>query len=158
MTTETIESRRTHEIISYDPATGEEIGRAPLNAPKEVHSAVSRARAAQPAWTSLSFRDRARIVLRARKIVLAELDEIAKLISRETGKPAAEAISMEMAPSLDLMHYFARHTARLLQPRKIDIGQYGFMGRSSQIIYKPLVAIGIISPSNSPCTTPLPHF
>jgi succinate-semialdehyde dehydrogenase/glutarate-semialdehyde dehydrogenase len=62
---------------------------------------------------------------------------------------------MEMAPSLDLMHYFARHTARLLQPRKIDIGQYGFMGRSSQIIYKPLGVIGIISPWNFPWATPL---
>ena len=145
----------TAEIISYNPATGEEIGRAPLNTPEEVRSAVGRARAAQPAWASLSFRDRAHIVLQARKIVLAELDEIGKLISRETGKPAAEALSMEIVPGLDLMHYFARHTARLLQPNRIDIGQYGFMGRSSQVIYKPLGVIGIISPWNFPWATPL---
>jgi acyl-CoA reductase-like NAD-dependent aldehyde dehydrogenase len=148
-------STQTREIISYDPATGEEIGRAPLNTPEEVRSAVSRARAAQPPWASLSFRDRAHVVLQARKIVLAELDDIGKLISRETGKPAAEALSMEIVPGLDLMHYFARHTARLLKPHKIDIGQYGFMGRSSQVIYKPLGVIGIISPWNFPWATPL---
>ena len=148
-------STQNREIVSYDPATGEEIGRATLNTPDEVRSAVSRARAAQPSWASLSFRDRAHVVLQARKIVLAELDEIGKLISRETGKPAPEALSMEVVPGLDLMHYFARDTARLLQPHKIDIGQYGFMGRSSQVIYKPLGVIGIISPWNFPWATPL---
>src|SRR5438552_3452050 len=121
----------------------------------EVLSALNRAQAAQPAWASLSFRDRARVVLQARKIVLAELDEIGTLISRETGKPSAEALSMEIVPGLDLMHYFARHTARLLQPHKIDIGQYWLMGRSSQVVYKPLGVIGIISPWNFPWATPL---
>src|SRR5258708_20865110 len=62
---------------------------------------------------------------------------------------------MEIVPGLDLMHYFAWHTARLLRPRRIDIGQYGFMGRSSQVIYKPLGVIGIISPWNFPWATPL---
>jgi succinate-semialdehyde dehydrogenase/glutarate-semialdehyde dehydrogenase len=146
---------QTRELISYDPATGEEIGRAALCSEDEVRSAVRRARAAQGPWSSLSFRQRAGFVLRARKIVLAELDEIGKLISRETGKPVAEAISMEIVPTLDLMHYFARHTPRLLQPQKIDIGHYGLMGRSSQVIYKPLGVVGIISPWNFPWATPL---
>ena len=39
--------------------------------------------------------------------MLAERDEIARLVSRETGKPVAEAISMEIVPTLDAMHYFA---------------------------------------------------
>ena len=83
------------EIISYDPATGEEIGRAPLTSAQQVKEAVKQARAAQPAWASLSYRERGRIILKARLIVLEEIDEIATLISRETGKPVAEAISME---------------------------------------------------------------
>ena len=76
----------------------------------EVAAAVERARQAQTAWSELSFRARARFVLRAREIVLAEVDEIASLVSRETGKPPAEATSMEIVPTLDLMHYFARNT------------------------------------------------
>jgi succinate-semialdehyde dehydrogenase/glutarate-semialdehyde dehydrogenase len=155
MSTETFESTQIREIISYDPATGEEIGRAALAGAAEVRSALARARAAQAAWADISFRERARIILQARKIVLAQLDEIGTLISRETGKPVAEAISMEIVPTLDLMHYFARHTSRLLQPQKIDIGQYGLMGRSSQIVYKPLGVVGIISPWNFPWATPL---
>src|SRR3954469_6723902 len=117
------------EIISYDPATGEEIGRVPQTTAAEIRIAIKQAREAQSVWAKLGFRERARVILKARAIVLEEIDEIAMLISRETGKPVAEAISMEVVPTLDLMHYFAHSTAKLLRPQKINIGQYGLMGR-----------------------------
>src|SRR5882762_3710228 len=157
MSTQTLPTplAQTNEIVSYDPATGAEIGRAPLTSSAEVVSAVKRARDAQSAWANLTFAERGRVIMRARKIVLNEIDEIATLISRETGKPLAEAISMEVVTTLDLMQYFARQTAKLLRPQKIDIGQYGFMGRTSRVVYKPLGVVGIISPWNFPWATPL---
>jgi len=142
-------------LISIDPSTGEEIGRAPLLDADDVNAAVSRARAAQPAWAKLSYRDRARFILRAREVVLDQLEEIAKLISRETGKPVTEAIAMEIVPTLDLMQYFADHTKQLLKRKRISLGQYNFMARSSYIVYKPLGVVGIISPWNFPWATPL---
>ncbi len=142
------------EIVSFDPGTGEEIGRAPLASPEEVKAAVERARAAQPIWANSPFRERRRVILRARQILLDERDEIARLISRETGKPEAEALSMEIVPTLDAMHYFAHNAAYLLEPQKIDVGQYGLMGRSSRIVFKPRGVIGIISPWNFPLATP----
>ncbi|HEX6731416.1 MAG TPA: aldehyde dehydrogenase family protein [Pyrinomonadaceae bacterium] len=155
MSTQTLMSAPAPEVISYDPATGEEIGHVPLKTATEVREAVNSARSAQPRWANLSFRDRAKIILRAREIVLDQLDDIARLISRETGKPIAEAISMEIVPGLDLMYYFARQTSELLRSQPIDIGQYGLMGRSSKIVYKPLGVVGIISPWNFPWATPL---
>jgi len=86
--------------------------------------------------------------------MLAARDELALLVSQETGKPIAEAISMEIVPTLDTMHYFARASEDLLRPQKIDIGQYGLMGRSSRLVFKPLGVIGIISPWNFPLATP----
>ena len=62
---------------------------------------------------------------------------------------------MEVVPTLDLMYYFSHNTARLLRRQKIDIGQYGLMGRSSYLVYKPLGVAGIISPWNFPWATPL---
>lgn len=143
------------EIVSVNPATGRENGRVPLMNAGDVAAAVKRARQAQQAWAQLSYRARAEFVLRAREIVLAQVDEIALLISRETGKPPAEATSMEIVPTLDLMHYFGRNTERLLMRQKIDIGQYDLMGRSSYLVYKPLGVAGIISPWNFPWATPL---
>lgn len=155
MSTQTLSQPQTREIISVDPSTGEEIGRAPLMDETDVAAAVNRARAAQGAWAKLSYRERARFILRARAIVLVQIEDIAKLISRETGKPTSEAISMEIVPTLDLMHYFAHHTHRLLARSKISLGQYNFMARSSYIVYKPLGVAGIISPWNFPWATPL---
>jgi acyl-CoA reductase-like NAD-dependent aldehyde dehydrogenase len=147
-------SQRASEIVSYDPATGAEIGRAPLASTEEVHEAVKRARIAQPAWAALSFGERKRVILQARKFLLDERDEMALLISRETGKPVTEALSMEIVPTLDAMHYFAHASEQLLSPEKIDIGQYGMMGRSSRLVFRPLGVIGIISPWNFPLATP----
>ncbi|HWW75254.1 MAG TPA: aldehyde dehydrogenase family protein [Pyrinomonadaceae bacterium] len=143
------------EIISYDPSTGEEVGRVPLRSADEVAAAVARARSARKNWGALPFRERADVVMRARALVLEEMDEIAALISRESGKPAAEAIAMEVVPALDLMQFFARKSGRMLRPEKIDIGLYRFLGRSSFIEYRPLGVVGIISPWNFPWATPL---
>lgn len=155
--TETIDARSetAREVISYDPATGEELGRAPLRSSEEVRAAVERARAAQKSWAALSFRERGAYILRAREIALAEMDEIAHLISRETGKPAAEALSMEIVPTLDLMRFFARRAERMLRPEKIDIGLYGLLGRASHIEYRPLGVVGVIAPWNFPWAIPL---
>ncbi|MGB8507605.1 MAG: aldehyde dehydrogenase family protein, partial [Pyrinomonadaceae bacterium] len=143
------------EIISRDPATGEELGRVPVRTMDEVAAAVSRARAAQKRWGALSFRERGEVVMRAREIVLREMDEIAELISRETGKPVVEAVSMELTPTLDLMRYFAKTAARMLKPERLDIGLYALMGRTSRIVYRPMGVIGIISPWNFPWAIPL---
>ena len=155
VSTQTLPQTQTHEIISYDPSTGDEIGRAPLMNASDVAAAVNKARAAQPAWGRLSYQSRAQFILRARELVLEQLEEIAKLISRETGKPATEAISMEIVPTLDLMHYFAENAEDLLDQRRIGLGQYNLMGRSSYVVYKPLGVVGIISPWNFPWATPL---
>lgn len=155
MSTQSLPSTQPREIVCINPATGEVNGRVPLLSASDVTAAVQRARHAQPAWSKLSYRARAEVILRAREIVLAQVDEIAGLISRETGKPPAEATSMEVVPTLDLMYYFAHNTEKLLRRQKIDIGQYGLMGRSSYLVYKPLGVVGIISPWNFPWATPL---
>ena len=143
------------EVVSYNPATGEEVGRVPLGSEADVRGALARARAAQDEWRRLSFRARGEVVMLARAHVLAEMDEIASLVSREMGKPAAEAISMEVLPTLDLMQFFARRSARLLKNERIDIGLYRLLGRSSRIEYRPLGVVGIISPWNFPWAIPL---
>ncbi|HEY0078133.1 MAG TPA: aldehyde dehydrogenase family protein [Pyrinomonadaceae bacterium] len=159
MTTEVLHEATTEkhsrEILSRDPATGEELGRVRLCSAEDVRGALARARAAQKQWGALSYAERGRVVMRARAIVLEELDAIAELIARESGKPVAEAISMELTPTLDLMQFFARRTARLLRDEKIDIGLYGLLGRTSRIHYRPHGVVGIISPWNFPWATPL---
>lgn len=142
-------------LVSRDPATGDEIGRVPVTAPLVVTEAFGRAREAFASWRETSFDNRRRLVLAARDVILADLDGIAHLISKESGKPFGEAISMEIAPVLDLMQYFARRTEKMLRPKRISIGLYALMGRSSKIVYHPLGVVAIIPAWNYPFSIPL---
>ena len=146
---------KENEIISYNPATGEEVGRVAVTSAEEVNQAVEKSRQAFQVWRKTSFAERRQIVMRAREVILAKMDEIARLISDESGKPVAEALSMEISPVLDLMQYFAKNTEKLLKPRKIGIGLYGLLGRSSKIVYQPLGVVGIIPAWNYPFSIPL---
>ncbi len=85
------------EIVSHNPATGEEVGRVPINSADEVNSVVDRSRQAFESWRQTSFAERRRLVMAAREVILSDIDGIAHLISRESGKPFGEAISMEIA-------------------------------------------------------------
>ena len=143
------------EIISYNPATGEELGRVRSTDEAEVAAALVQARAAFNSWRQTDFATRRRLIMRAREVILGDLDAIARLISDETGKPVAEAVASEIAPVLDLMQYFARNAEKMLRPRRISIGVFGLLGRSSKIVYHPLGVVGIIPAWNYPFTIPL---
>jgi len=144
-----------NELISTNPATGEEVGRVRIATPDEVRDAVSRAREAFAEWKRTPFIERRQLVMKAREVILSELDEIAHLISDESGKPFGEAIAMEIAPVLDLMQYFARKAEKMLRPKRIGIGLYALMGRSSKIVYHPLGVVGVIPAWNYPFSIPL---
>ena len=146
---------QTNEIISYNPATGEEFGRVMETSAVEVKIAVENGRKAFQTWRKTSFAERKKFVMKAREIILAEMDEIALLISNESGKPIAESLSMEIAPVLDLMQFFAKKSEKILKPRKINIGLYATLGRTSKIVYQPLGVVGIIPAWNYPFSIPL---
>ena len=143
------------QIVSFNPATNEIVGRVANNDRAAVFAAVENARFAQKDWRKLNFNERAKFVLTAREILLDEMESVAKLISAEMGKPVAEAIAMEIAPVLDLMQYFARNTAKLLKPEAVDVGLVKWFGRASKIVYQPIGVVGIISPWNYPLAIPL---
>jgi acyl-CoA reductase-like NAD-dependent aldehyde dehydrogenase len=143
------------QIVSYNPATGNEVGRVPQTSNDEVRSAVARAREAFHLWKKTSFAQRRALIMKAREVILSELDQTAHLISAESGKPFGEAIAMELAPVLDLMQYFARRTERILKPRRIGIGLYSTMGRYSKIVYHPLGVVAVIPAWNYPFSIPL---
>jgi acyl-CoA reductase-like NAD-dependent aldehyde dehydrogenase len=106
----------TDDLVSYNPATGGEVGRVAPTSDADVKAAVEQSRKAFHLWKSTSFGERRELVMKAREVILSEMDEIAHLISSESGKPFGEAIAMEIAPVLDLMQYFARRAERMLKP------------------------------------------
>src|SRR5690606_10262488 len=81
-----------HELAVIAPATGEALGRVPALDAAAVRSLVERARAAQPAWSALSVRRRARVLDAYRRVLAAHAEELADLSCREAGKLRFEVV------------------------------------------------------------------
>lgn len=72
---------------SFDPSTGEEIWSGASATKGDVEDAVSAARNAFEAWALTSLETRIAVMERYRDIIKRDADDLARLISRETGKP-----------------------------------------------------------------------
>jgi acyl-CoA reductase-like NAD-dependent aldehyde dehydrogenase len=153
MTAKLTPDARASEIVSINPATLEELGRFMVASPVEVNAAVARARAAQAAWAALSFRNRARYILKARRALYDAKEEIIKTISAETGKPPFEALANEVFPIADLMSHYAARAERILRDERFSLAV--FRNKRSLIAYQPLGVVAIISPWNFPFSIPV---
>ena len=78
------------ELVSTDPSTGEEVWRGPIASDMDVDRAVMAARRAQPDWEAQSLAERREILQRYQNAVRDRMDDMARMISRETGKPLWE--------------------------------------------------------------------
>ncbi|MDQ1131324.1 aldehyde dehydrogenase family protein [Microbacterium sp. SORGH_AS_0888] len=70
-----------------DAATREVIGHAPVHTTEDLDRAIAAARAAQPAWAALGHAERSRILRAIADDIEAEAEDLARLLSREQGKP-----------------------------------------------------------------------
>ncbi len=71
----------------HNPATGELIGRVPVNTTADVDAAIDRAEAAQPAWAALSDDERIGYLNKIADAIEENAEALAELLSREQGKP-----------------------------------------------------------------------
>ena len=112
-------STQSNELISYNPATGAEVGRVAISFAEEVKAASTLTGRLSRSGDKHHSRSVAALVMRAREVILAEIRRRSRiLISDESGKPFGEAISMEIAPVLDLMQYFRPERGKAAQAAK----------------------------------------
>ncbi len=138
-----------------DPATGAVWEETPLTPPAEVQSIVERARRAQPTWASRPYAERQAAISRFSRLFFARRQEIAALVSRENGKPLAEALLIDVAVTLDLVKYYLHHAGRFLAPRPVRHANVALFGKSGKIYLEPLGVIGVIAPWNYPLLLPM---
>ncbi|MGN6610541.1 MAG: aldehyde dehydrogenase family protein [Angustibacter sp.] len=94
-------------LVSRNPATGQVIGRFPRGAAVDVRRAVEAARRALPAWRSAKPVVREAAFLAAADDVQERADELARLLSSETGNALRTQARPEIASVVDLLRYFA---------------------------------------------------
>ncbi|RPK56121.1 Succinate-semialdehyde dehydrogenase [NADP(+)] GabD [Streptomyces sp. ADI96-02] len=124
-----------------DPATGDAFDTAPDQQPHELDAAVDRARAAWPGWRA-DPSARAAALLAAADAVEAAGPDLAPLLTREQGKPLAEA-SAEVARTAARLRYFADFD---LSPRPITDGR----PVRSEVRWRSLGPVAAVVPWNFP--------
>jgi succinate-semialdehyde dehydrogenase/glutarate-semialdehyde dehydrogenase len=142
------------EIVSYNPATLEELGRVKVTPPEDLDGIVAEAAAAQRRWAERSPADRARVIGRAADYLLANGERYAELITKENGKTIVESTYIEVLGILDTFRYVERHAAKVLAPERIPTPQLFFKNKRHFFVYEPIGVVGIIAPWNYPFLIP----
>ena len=93
------------KIVPVNPATGEILRELECAGEGEVEAAVARARAAQAAWADLGLRHRIAVMREFQAKLFARKSEVAAAITREVGKPLAEALVTEVLVVLDAARF-----------------------------------------------------
>ena len=88
--------------------------------------------------------------MRAHEVLLEEADDIAQLIEREQGKPAAEAHLVEVFPSLESLKHLALHAEDVLRDDVLETQVLLFAHKGARLTYAPLGVVLAITPWNYP--------
>lgn len=95
-----------------NPATGETLAEVPSAAAEETNAAIAAAARALPAWRGKLAKERAQVLRRWSELMLEHRDALASLLSREQGKPLAEAKG-EVAYAASFLEWFAEEARRV---------------------------------------------
>lgn len=105
-----IDSARRFAVT--DPATNAELARVPALEPMHAQLAIDAADAAWPAWRARTAKERAAILRRWFDLLVANADDLARLMTAEQGKPLAEAKG-EVLYGASFVEWFAEEAKRV---------------------------------------------
>ncbi|MFE3389284.1 CoA-acylating methylmalonate-semialdehyde dehydrogenase [Streptomyces anulatus] len=134
----------------YDPNTGAVQARVPLAGRPDTEAAIADAEKAQREWGQWNPQRRARVLLRFLRLVDAERDSLARLLSAEHGKTVADAHG-DLQRGLEVVE-FAAGIPHLLKGEFTDNAGTGIDVHS---LRGPLGVVAGITPFNFPAMIPL---
>ena len=95
-----------------NPATGEVLGQVPDMGAAETRRAIEAAKAAWPGWRHKTAKERANLLRKWHDLMMANLDDLARLMTAEQGKPLAESKG-EIGYAASFIEWFAEEGKRV---------------------------------------------
>ncbi|WP_322061446.1 NAD-dependent succinate-semialdehyde dehydrogenase [Paraburkholderia sp. J63] len=95
-----------------NPSTGERIASVPNMGAPEARAAIEAANRAFPAWRATTAKERARLLRKWFELIMANQEALAELMTREQGKPVAEARG-EIAYAASFIEWFGEQAKRI---------------------------------------------
>ncbi len=141
------------ELESFSPLDGARLGSVATVAPDQVQAVVDDVASVQPFWAQLPLSDRARYMRRAGQAIIDGLEDLAKLLSREQGKPINESYVMELLPTIDSLRWLAEAGPGILEDERIPLPVF-IKQKRARFTFEPLGVVGVIAPWNYPWSIP----
>jgi len=144
---EWVDSTSGGTFETLNPATGEVITAVAAADPADVDRAVQAARAAftTGAWSRMSGRDRARLLLKLADLIEARAEELARLETLDNGKPLRESQTVDLPLTIGCYRYYAGWADKI-QGKTIPVNGPFFCYTR----HEPVGVVGQIIPWNFP--------
>ncbi len=128
-----------------NPADDSTLGSAPSLGKAETRRAIAAAEAAWPAWRAKTAKQRAAILGRWHRLMVANADDLAAIMTAEQGKPLAEAKG-EVVYAASFIEWFAEEGKRIYG----DTIPENAPGRRIIVTKEPIGVVACITPWNFP--------
>jgi succinate-semialdehyde dehydrogenase/glutarate-semialdehyde dehydrogenase len=128
-----------------NPANGSILGTVPKMGTAETSRAIAAAKAAFPAWRDRTAKDRSAILRRWFDLIMANKEDLARIMTLEQGKPLAESRG-EILYGAAFIEWFAEEAKRVYGDT--IPGPAG--NRRIVVIKQPVGVVGAITPWNFP--------
>ncbi|MAW07013.1 MAG: 2-hydroxymuconic semialdehyde dehydrogenase [Halobacteriovoraceae bacterium] len=138
------ESKSNQWINNYNPATNNVIGTITKSTNEDVELAISAAKNALAGWKALTIKERASYLFQLSTKIKENIDELALIETRDTGKPIHTSTNIDIPRSAKNLEFFADFAT--------NQGQETFHGEGLEnyVLRSPLGVVGCISPWNLP--------
>lgn len=132
------------EIVTTNPATGETLATYDVMPPPAVFQVVEQAHQAYQSWRQIPAQERAQLVGNLARVLRTQTDSYARLMTREMGKPIAEARA-EVEKCAWLCEFYAEHAPGWLEDEQVEAD-----GLWHRVTYQPLGVVLSVMPWNYP--------
>lgn len=140
---EQLSTARGPSVPVVDPASGEPFTEVSSSSAADVSEAVRAAHLAQRSWSGVDPDGRAAVLQAAARVLADTAGELAALLTREQGKPVAEAVA-EIGRATATLEYYAGQATELLTRVREVPGKFGY------VVRRPLGVVAAITPWNFP--------
>ncbi len=133
------------QLEVFEPATGGVFAHCPDSGSADIDAAVAAAQRAFPAWAATSAERRAQLLCRLADLVERDLEELALLESRDSGKPVKLARSLDIPRAVANLRFFAAAVTQWASESHATDAQ-----TLNYTLRQPLGVVACISPWNLP--------
>ncbi len=140
-----VESDARKRFDVDNPAEGSVLGSVPDMGAAETKRAIDAANAALPAWRALPAKERSKILRKWYDLIMANVEDLALLLTAEQGKPLAESKG-EIAYGASFVEWFAEEAKRVYG----DVIPSPTNDRRLIVLKQPIGVCAAITPWNFP--------